>query len=97
MAFLGKLTQATVSGKSDKLFTFMAINNPEEDFSLGMLKSDKSDLKVTLAQIQVNALNYWMDKLRTLSSSQCESALLALPEKWFFPSICRTDADMAPS
>ena len=94
---LPKLAQATATGKSDHLFSFLPIRDDPECFGLGSLQHDKPDLKTTLGQIQVNAMNFWMDKLRTLPSTQLESALLALPENWWLPNICRTDLCLSSS
>lgn len=57
----------------------------------GLASVTKAELKPTLYQVQVNAVNFWMDKLRNLGADQCQTVLRSLPTSWYLPSIVRTE------
>ncbi|CAK9073795.1 unnamed protein product [Durusdinium trenchii] len=72
--------QANISGKSDLLFQFLSINSNANASSqgchhFGLAAVFKTEWAATLAQVQVNAMNYWMDRLRHASADHCEGAV----------------------
>lgn len=89
------IMQANISGKSDLLFQFLSINSNANASSqgchhFGLAAVFKTEWAATLAQVQVNAMNYWMDRLRHASADHCEGAVRSLPTSWFNPEIVRT-------
>ena len=57
-------------------------------FGLNTVNSDEN--RLSLGQCQVNAINYWMDRLRNVQNAEtCQGILLTIPEGWYLPELTR--------
>lgn len=65
-------------------FGFNALK--EQEGKLDQWKVTKDELHQVLCQVQVGALNNFVDRLRTASTTV---SLHSIPESWFLPALCR--------
>lgn len=91
-AFLGS------SGKDPVFFGFLttATMDDWDGFSIKMVKElmqeDQDYYEMLVAQVQQNALNYFMDRLRSVAKteSSAKNLLQSFPKTWYMPELCRT-------
>lgn len=100
-AFLSDIARRTCEGlissqgKDRTMFGFLSAKNNLgwDGFGLFMVKdslqSQEQDCLQLVASIQLNTLNYFMDKLRNVGDSLAP-ILDSIPKAWYMPELCRT-------
>ena len=87
-----KKENITSGGKDTTIWQFLNIMHTGwEGFSMAKLSNDDPARLACLSQVQVNAINFWMDKLRNVSQQDaCHGILGSMPENWWLPALTRT-------
>ena len=100
-AFLSDISRRTCDGllssqgKDRTMFGFLSVksNLGWDGFGLFIVKnsfqSQEQDCLQLVASIQLNTLNYFMDKLRNVGESLVP-ILDSIPKAWYMPELCRT-------
>jgi len=100
-AFLSDIARRTCEGlissqgKDRTMFGFLSAKNNLgwDGFGLSMVKdslqSQEQDCLQLVASIQLNTLNFFMDKLRNVGDSLAP-ILESIPKTWYMPELCRT-------